>query len=710
MDRQLSPKPERWPLRWRPLVTPLALVGALVVAGLGVAPPAGSQGAAGPAGSPELRLVSQLGGRPHGLVLDGAQVYWSVGRTVAVGVLDGGTIRPIGISEPHGAEVLELAVAAGRIYAAAGAAGLWVLDATDLARPVVLGSVDTPGSAHAVAVWGDTVVVADGVLGGLQVIDASGRLPRLAGTVQTPGDAAAVAVRDGFAFVADGPFGLAVVDLRGPGRPRLADATLPSGISATTVAVAGDLAVVADPAVGFRVLSIADPLSVSPVGLLRADWHVVELELSGDSAYGLAQTPDKRWWRLVTFSLKVPSAPVLETVRGLSGDYTGLAASGDSVLLSAGTEAMGTVYRLPAGDPVAPVALAWELPTALSSIADMGAGGLVVAGRSDSETWAVDLRLPDRPGVPRRLSLPSPAVAVGEMAYFVASESVEGGQPTTQLRAKRLTAPDFKLTEIDIRLRNAFNSRSTLRVGGEYLYLAMSDSLVTASVQDPDEPVRLAERRLPDLARTLAVSGDRALLGLDRGQVAVLDLASQVYPKVTAVLAAEYANGDPLEIRGHLGYLVSGTGPDRMLRILDLEDPVNPVWRGELPLASTSLAVTARHIFASSGPQLQALDNANPDQPLLRVETAVADSVTALRALPDGRVLVATRTGGLLVYEVMEPAPESPSPSPTPEPTSTSAPPATATPSQTPQPTATRATVAPPNPRPYAIHLPAAWH
>jgi hypothetical protein len=64
-----------------------------------------------------------------------------------------------------------------------------VIDISNPASPVILGSISTPGIAYGVAVAGSYAYVADGS-GGLQVVNiADPASPAIVGSVNTPGSA-----------------------------------------------------------------------------------------------------------------------------------------------------------------------------------------------------------------------------------------------------------------------------------------------------------------------------------------------------------------------------------------------------------------------------------------------------------------------------------------------------------------------------------------
>ena len=108
------------------------------------------------------------------------------------------------------------------LYLAAGTAGLHVIDVTHPSTPTLLSTLDTPGSATAVALLdhpaaGRIALVADRQ-DGLQVVDVQDPAhPQSLATLDTPGTAigvtAAMTGSQAIAFVADGLGGVHVVDI-----------------------------------------------------------------------------------------------------------------------------------------------------------------------------------------------------------------------------------------------------------------------------------------------------------------------------------------------------------------------------------------------------------------------------------------------------------------------------------------------------------------
>jgi len=89
-----------------------------------------------------------------------------------------------------------------------------IIDVSNPTSPVIVSTVDTPGSVFEVALHGSHAFVADRT-GGLQVIDVSDpHRPRLVGGMATPGLAFGVAVAGQHAFLADQGNGLEVAWLQ----------------------------------------------------------------------------------------------------------------------------------------------------------------------------------------------------------------------------------------------------------------------------------------------------------------------------------------------------------------------------------------------------------------------------------------------------------------------------------------------------------------
>jgi hypothetical protein len=136
-----------------------------------------------------------------------------------------------------------LTVVGNRAYVTSGEGDLFVFDISNINKPVLLGSYDTPGRSPDVQVVGERAFVAD--ISSLQILDiANPAAIRLLGAYAT-WDAQDVAVAGDYAYIAAGPSGLQIVDRRVPTRP-VARGGVPPISRADAVAVADGLAYVAN--------------------------------------------------------------------------------------------------------------------------------------------------------------------------------------------------------------------------------------------------------------------------------------------------------------------------------------------------------------------------------------------------------------------------------------------------------------------------------
>jgi peptidoglycan/xylan/chitin deacetylase (PgdA/CDA1 family) len=169
-------------------------------------------------------------------------------------------------------------------YVACGEAGLQVVDVSDPAAPVLIGSADTPGAACDVAVHNDTLSVADGA-GGLQVMDVTDpAAPALTGASAAVTNSTGAFAKGDLTFLAEGADGLRIVDLGDPSAPVTLGACDTPG-DARDVVVSGQFAYVADGASGVQMVDITDLANPAIVGNAAIAGEAEALVVFGGRAY-----------------------------------------------------------------------------------------------------------------------------------------------------------------------------------------------------------------------------------------------------------------------------------------------------------------------------------------------------------------------------------------------------------------------------------------
>jgi hypothetical protein len=209
-----------------------------------------------------------------------------------------------------------VAVSGDHAYVASGAAGLHVVDVSNLDAPVLRGTANTPGNANDVRVEGNLAYVADGP-SGLQIVDVSNpSAPVIVGAKDTPGTATDLVVRGNLVYVADGAAGLQVIDATNPVAPAIVG-TLDTpgnarGIDATNAA--DGLVVVADAEGGVHVIDVSSPASPVLLGSTHTRpgsvSHAADVTVRDRLAY-VADGSDAALGGLRVIDFQNPANPVL---------------------------------------------------------------------------------------------------------------------------------------------------------------------------------------------------------------------------------------------------------------------------------------------------------------------------------------------------------------------------------------------------------------
>ena len=125
----------------------------------------------------------------------------------------------LGIVDTYSAN--DVAVSGTNAYVADRNAGIRVVSFVDPENPVIIGEVDTPGSAWGIDIEGNYAYVAD-VSGGLQIIDISNpEIPAIIGSLVTPCCPGRIIVHNQVAYVAAGYGDLQIIDVSDPTNPQL---------------------------------------------------------------------------------------------------------------------------------------------------------------------------------------------------------------------------------------------------------------------------------------------------------------------------------------------------------------------------------------------------------------------------------------------------------------------------------------------------------
>jgi hypothetical protein len=369
------------------------------------------------------RRVAIRGGSPSGLAFvaaytGGLRIYRAGGADTSLV----GHLPPLGNGRTM--DVAWSPYDNNRLYLASGTAGLEVVDISDPAAPVRLGSLVLPGLANAVAVV-DTATVAVartgvGTSAGVTLVDVStptGPAPR--GSVNGPYilDPRSLAVRDTVLFVADDQLGLLSVGIGDLDAP--ATIGLSSGSSARDLDLSsGDLLpgttlLVGSRGGGLQIVDVADP--ASPI--LRSNPFLPPI--LGVARQGASAVACLGGGGVALVDMTNPSAATVRSVVASGGVPRDAAWTGDTLLIAAGTSVER--FLLP---PALPPAAGLEVTLDPDAVVSRARIAWTVAPVAGQIGWNV---LRDR-GIPASGTATPRGVRVNDLLLGTSErEAVDGG-------------------------------------------------------------------------------------------------------------------------------------------------------------------------------------------------------------------------------------------------------------------------------------------
>ncbi len=243
--------------------------------------------------TPTITAHMPLGPRIYGVATLGDQVYVADPRDegsrlwvlAAAPALTPTLVTSLTVAGEAMQSVVQSGAISDLLYLAGGAAGLYVIDVTAPQTPTLVATLDTGGSATAVAVLGESAFVADRD-GGLVVVDISDPAhPQIRDTLPIAGTAlgvtAAAAGRQALVYVAAGLGGVALVDVTNPAALHLL-ATYPTTSAANSVLLDGTVLYVAAGWQGVLALDVADPAAPHLLGSHDTPGYAYGLQSAGD--------------------------------------------------------------------------------------------------------------------------------------------------------------------------------------------------------------------------------------------------------------------------------------------------------------------------------------------------------------------------------------------------------------------------------------------
>ena len=272
---------------------------------------------ADPANPSSLGLLSSLQGAYAEIAFD-SEYMITASNTLGLEIINpNAIINPLLSRTPISGQPHRSTMVNNTLYIASGDQGLAIYDISDRSHPLLMSTIDTPGTAVDVMIATATALVADS-LGGLQLIDvADPANPALISTYQTQGLVRGVQTYFGLAYLATEE-GLEIINFTSPANPfRVAFLPLPK---AYKVALGPGLVYVACDDLGLHTVNVINPSNPFVVSQYNEpNYNARNLVVGSNRLFVSNFHNDNNGW-LEFFDLSNPSKPTVTEIIGYGCD------------------------------------------------------------------------------------------------------------------------------------------------------------------------------------------------------------------------------------------------------------------------------------------------------------------------------------------------------------------------------------------------------
>ena len=462
-------------------------------------------------------------------------------------------------------------------------------------------------------------------------------VPSLVGTYDTPGSALGVAVAGDLAFVADAASGLRIISIANPASPSLVGFYNTPGF-AFGVAVDGDLAFIADVASGLRIISIANPASPSPVGFYDTPGNAFGVAVAGDLAF---VADDASGLRII--NIMNPASPTLVGFYDTPGNAFGVAVDGDLAFVADRTSGLRIIDIT---NPASPsLAGFYDTPGDAQGVAV--AGDLAFVCDGDAGFQIINIINPASPSL----------VATFNTTGFARGVEVAGDLAFVADDASGLQIIDITVPASPT-LANTFDTSgaaSHVVVDGDLAFVGDAFAgFQIVNITTQAMPRNIGIYNTPSFALDVAIAGDLAFVADDASGLRILDITNPASPTLVGFYNTPgFANG--VAVAGDLAFVADlGEG----LQVINITNPASPTLTGtyNTPGLARDVAVAGDLAFlADHDAGLQIINIANPASPTLTgtyntpgwaLEVAVAGDLA----------FVTDYDGGLQIINIANPA------------------------------------------------------
>lgn len=455
----------------------------------------------------------------------------------------------------------DISASGSRLYIACWD-GVFEMDVSNPAQATMANYLGGCGNYCSLATYGDYLVYANTDYPGyLSVVDLSAPYwgdAYVGGLGNVP--AGSLTVSGHYVYAACSSQGVKIIDLSDPANPVLT-ATVDTPGLAMHVAISGSYAYVADGSSGMQVMDISDPTHPAIVGVFPTSCFANRLAVSGNN---VIIADSQRGFRIADVS--TPSNPSTAYTCD-AGGITDMAVIGNTALASNGTtwtsSATG-LYTLDLSDPTSPNKLSWTSAPKSGELS-------VTDGRAYlfGNGWDYSSK---------------------EMDIFDVSD---------------LTSP-ILLSQF-----NAGAYVGSIDVSGTHAYIGGSKKVSIVDLTNPSSPVTVGTAvSAGSPVYDTAVSNSYLYAGSYDGGLEVFNVSDPLHPNLVST-NNQFRPGNMLATDNTL----YATGSSYPLSVFDISTPANPVQTGTFPIGGGDLFLSGQTLYASNPGGVAALDVSNPAMP-----------------------------------------------------------------------------------------------
>ncbi|MFQ6104441.1 MAG: FlgD immunoglobulin-like domain containing protein [Candidatus Glassbacteria bacterium] len=490
------------------------------------------------------------------------------------------------------------------LFTAGSEGGVRMLDFSDPSRPVILGTLETPGYAMDVWVSGEYAFVAgwsDGLLvysiqdpvapelvgwydgidmansvtvsgnvafatnGSLHAVDITDpTAPVLLGIHETDGWAMDVAIDDTLAYIADGAEGLEVVDVADPALAEPLGRARTFGYT-NAVARFGEYVLIADWDWGLRVISVSDPTSPEEIGFYDTPGYARDVAAIGSSA---VVADDTHGLRIV--SLSDPAYPEEVSSFETPIDAKDVAVTGGYAYVADGKEGLKVISM---ADPADPVVIGSYRPIGDAEMITVTGSYAIVFDDDDHNFMVISV---EDPTEPEPVSSFYPASrwyvydvdAQGDYVYI--ANYGEG------LRIVSIEYPSYP-SEVGF-LDRLGSDVLGLSVEGPFAYLVgYGYDFSVVSIETPENPVLIASLESDITEKRVVAKDSFAYVTGGSVGLSVISIEDPASPFEIGSYEVADSYYEHLAVGGGYAYIAEEDGP---LHVISLEDPSSPAMTG----------------------------------------------------------------------------------------------------------------------------------